>query len=161
MVHEARVPVARIDRCMFRLDATVAVTMRAMASFSRWRNERCPGLQKYGPPHVSYEAKCQFVITALLGVQAPPTHTRCTMPWWPWWPCHHFFLPTWPWPKKQAFVSDLCGTTDATSRVVKTCACFHGKGTKKQVADIIHLLLYPKPQKHAAVFDVLEENTST
>ena len=72
MVHEARVPVARIDRCMFRLDATVAVTMRAMASFSRWRNERCPGLQKYGPPHVSYEAKCQFVITALLGVQAPP-----------------------------------------------------------------------------------------
>ena len=159
MVHEARVPVARIDRCMFRLDATVAVTMRAMASFSRWRNERCPGLQKYGPPHVSYEAKCHFVISALLGVQAPPP--RCTMPWWPWWPCHHFFLPTWPWPKKQAFVSDLCGTTDATSRVVKTCACFHGKGSKKQVAEIIHLLLYPKPQNMRLFLCNPEQNKSS
>ena len=70
MVHEARARAfEKIDRLKIdRWNSTVDLAMLAMASMSTWRSARCSGLGKTAPPRVTYQAKCQFGVSALLQV---------------------------------------------------------------------------------------------
>ena len=66
--HETRFD-EKIDRLKIdRWNSTVDLAMLAMASMSTWRSARCSGLGKTAPPRVTYQAKCQFGVSALLQV---------------------------------------------------------------------------------------------
>ena len=66
---QRRDSIEKIDRLKIdRWNSTVDLAMLAMASMSTWRSARCSGLGKTAPPRVTYQAKCQFGVSALLQV---------------------------------------------------------------------------------------------